>query len=268
MKRPIPVSNLPIAEIRRVQAPYIKYLRKRAGETVAENYVSKMWEEYLSVTGHRAEVAQSLRGPPRLRRSSQKGHPLHPGQPTAYLSIPMVQLGNSTIFFSTHSYAFEGVLRDPINIIFHDQARPVNVGDLIRHYLKQEWKSTRVWHLLCAEKQFIYLYSSGQGRPKQVWMHDSLSPQGCSLGHRIHIRTFDCGLEQSMGYVTVGAVHEEAPRNMTHVVTGWDSAQSALDQQFDKSLRFVGGKHRLQLQKKEVLQGVSHDGEASVIRVL
>lgn len=187
--------------------------------------------------------------------------------------VPGLKLGNNSLYVTAYTYANPDANRkDPINLIWHNQGRPGNVVDILKNYVNPAWRNTGriIPDRICADIQFVAVSTHPHFTDKDwIEMDASLSPQGCSLGSRTHLRAFGCPREPGIEFVTLGAVHHEKFKPpFGHKILAWDAAQDFLDQQFQADSGYVGIKSTAAFQaSSEPIQGIQNDGIGSVIEI-
>ena len=261
-------------------AAYVRFLARKLDREAAYRYVKSFLQEFDEVYGtsssdHITEIYETLiarEASPNLSTFKRRLTKIKYEGPRdrVRVKLSLVQVGKASIEFTPYTYRVRGGKpKDPVNLVFWNQGRYGNVLDIMRKYLYPPWKFTKITNLTCAETQ--YLYVNGEW----VKMGASLSPQGCKFGQRLHARLFTGGYDNVFGYVTVSAAHEEDFRlqniftsGTPHLVVGWDSAQHFVEKQFIAK-KFTGTIRRQPLQPHgQILQGVQHDGLASLIEIL
>ncbi|MCS7134147.1 MAG: hypothetical protein NZ921_05065 [Candidatus Caldarchaeum sp.] len=290
MEKRVALQPMFLTDLIQKNKAFIRFLVKKFGVYHAQKYLDSFQSEYYQtffediVRGERPSKSVKLNEVFHGRLDSTIGKldlfytnflfsvPLK----KIMVMLPLIKIGVSTVSFSVYTYTIPGGQpKDPINLVFWRQARPGNLRDIMMNYLTPPWRNTNLFGLSCAETQYIYL-ENRDGAGSWVAMRYSLSPEGCRISRRIHIRLFDGGFDDKSGYLSIGAVHEEdfsiesLLKDMTpHKVTDWDKAQLYVESQFRTLNHITGSVRHVQLQRpNEVIQGVNNDGEASFIEIL
>ena len=183
------------------------------------------------------------------------------------VKIDLVHVGEKSIRFWPYTCeAKYGESVDPINILFSKNGQ----SDSVAAHLKfRNWKDSALafnkvnipW--ICASTQWVLL-DDGNGALEYHKMDHSLSPQGCSRD-RLHLRLFSGG-NDSKGFRkwSVGAAHNERIGYFgAHRITDWDRAEYEVRELFSS----ISSCYEFQLQEREAIQGIWHDGKASLIEV-
>lgn len=192
----------------------------------------------------------------------------------AVRSLPSPLVTVSDVSFSPYTRKSKntGSAADPLNLMFTGNGEANRVAEILTHELFPPWLSTEIpeappWPPVirnCSENQYVYVDT----RPEWQPMNHTLAIGGCAL-HRCHIRLFDGGYSQQLGHFTLACVHyEQSSLRRLHVVQDWDRSQAFVRGLFE-SKSFCRKVREMNFQpEREELQGIAHDGLASVIELL
>jgi hypothetical protein len=184
---------------------------------------------------------------------------------------PLVTVSDVSFSPYTHKSKNTGSAEDPLNLMFTRNGAPSRVAEILIHGLFPPWLSTEIreapfWPSVirnCCWTQYIYVDT----RPDWQPMNHTLAIGGCAL-HRCHIRLFDGGYSKQLGHFTLAGVHyEQSSLSGLHVIQDWDKSQAFVRGLFE-SKSFCGQVQEVRFQPDgEELQGIAHDGLASVIEL-
>jgi hypothetical protein len=190
------------------------------------------------------------------------------------LSFPGPLVTVSDVSFSpyTHKSKNTASAEDPLNLMFTGNGDANRVAEILIHELFPPWLNTEIpeappWLPVvrnCAGNQYVYVDT------ELGWqlMSQTLAIGGCAL-HRCHIRLFDGGYSKQLGRFTLAGVHyEQSSLSRLHIIQDWDKSQ-AFVRGLLESKSFCGKVQEVRFQPDgEELQGIAHDGLASVIELL
>jgi hypothetical protein len=192
----------------------------------------------------------------------------------AVSSLPGPLVTVSDVSFSpyTHKSKNNGSAEDPLNLMFTGNGDPNRVAEILIHEFFPPWLSTEMpeapsWPPVirnCCSTQYVYVDT----RPEWQPMNHTLAIGGCAL-HRCHIRLFDGGYSKQLGQITLAGVHyEQSSLSRLHAIQDWDRSQAFVRGLFE-SKSFCRKAREVRFQPDgEELQGIAHDGLASVIELL
>lgn len=192
--------------------------------------------------------------------------------PVPSLPGPLVTVSDVSFSPYTHKSKNAGSAEDPLNLMFTGNGDPNRIAEILIHEFFPPWLSTEIpeapsWPPVirnCCSTQYVYVDTKPDWQP----MNHTLAIGGCAL-HRCHIRLFDGGYSKQLSHFTLAGVHyEQSSLSRLHAIQDWDRSQAFIRGLFE-SKSFCGKVREVRFQPDgEQLQGIAHDGLASVIELL
>jgi len=229
------------------------------------------WESVQEELGHLgAEQAAQLRA--QYSKTKEEIDNL-PANRVVEIEIPVTEVGEHSIHFSSFTYNSSGKKLDPINVIFYNVGSAWDVQFDLQNWTSIQWKT-----ITDASTQWVYIWDKIHYGGQDVWRKQDyqLAPVGSANAPwpRYHIRLFGSFTRDShspgFGAWTIGDAHHD---DMWHDCTDdWEVAEAMVRASFKDSngnpMWFVGTIWQTDLGNAGNYQCAYNDGKGTLIELL
>ncbi len=143
--------------------------------------------------------------------------------------IEVMKYGDQSISFESvtrDGASFSANIKDPINFVYHDDARPTEIRNVIDYNAPDGWKNA--W----GGTQYVYVDESIHGGIAYFHANAYQFEEGSYFSDRVHTRIFEGGDDThgSFDYWSIGSTHEEWWNGSGHTLyqNTWETTEDHL----------------------------------------
>lgn len=144
------------------------------------------------------------------------------------MTVNMVRVGDHSILFGDESYDSPmGNAKDPVNMVFYEDATTSQTDTVIDSYADNNWGGDGV-----SPQQYVLINNVPHGGTLDWVQSDHQQYKGNIVGQREHVRLFggDYDTHSVYDYWSVGTAHQETWNTLClcHEIDSWENAESEL----------------------------------------
>ena len=143
--------------------------------------------------------------------------------------VEVMKYGEHSISFEAFTRdggSFSANVKDPVNFLYHDDARPIQIESIIDNNAPHGWKNA--W----GGTQYVYVDESIHGGLAYFHIQKYDLEEGSYFTDRVHTRIFEGGQDThgTFGYWSLGTTHEEWWNGAGHTlyVDTWETTEDHL----------------------------------------
>lgn len=198
-----------------------------------------------------------------------------------HIEAEQVHIGSHSIYYTGRTFTHANMSRpkDPVNLVFYDQASRVNVEYQLFNSPLHAWDTDLCFDIL---NDPHWVGMKNNARDNYRWVRSrgyNIAGEHCSRGIRHHVRVFYHNTSDGhFGTWALGSAHREKVYYFNgsdffgHTVLGWDDAERIVRDSLIASGRVLSHRSiscpaRGKGEPRNTVQGVRHDGLCSEMRL-